>query len=358
VLDFGGGVLASPDVVPIVFQSDDPAMIALIGDLTTKMVGSAYWSSISSEYGVGDLKAEAPMPLAELPQASITPQAIETWLKDKLDTNDPALPPPNAGSIYAIFYPSGVTVGDPGSESCIAFGGYHSSIVLDAAHGSKAVPYAVIPRCATFAGLDANDTLTVTTSHEIIEAATDPLPLSKPAYVDIDSDHHSWIEVYGGGEVADMCNLPEAQGAVLPGTSHLVQRSWSNAAALLGHDPCIPTLPSAVYFNASPELPDDVTLAGGIMGKGVKMAVGETRTIPIHIFSEGPTAPIKVVPEDFTEITGGTKQLELTLDQDTALNGQTLHLTIHVIGSKKEQLFRISSFEGGGWNYWIGAVGR
>jgi hypothetical protein len=40
------------------------------------------------------------------------------------------------------------------------------------------------------------------------------------------------------------------------------------------------------------------------------------------------------------------------------VNGQTLHLTIRVVGSKPAQLFRLSSTDGTQWTGWIGVVGR
>ncbi|MFO0611926.1 MAG: hypothetical protein U0414_05035 [Polyangiaceae bacterium] len=357
-IDSGGPRLAAPTMIPIVFQGDDPTRVALIEDLAAKVGPSEYWSATTQEYGVGPLAIHATVTLAEHPAAKLSPLQIEAWLRDKLNTDDPGLPAPVDGAIYAIFYPAGVSVEDPGGASCTAFAGYHSSVTLDAAHGSKSVAYAVIPRCAEFFGRSEIDTLTSTTTHELIEAATDPFPLMKPAYQTIDEAHAYWTFVFGGGELSDMCNLPLDSNIVLPGTSYRVQRSWSNASALAGHDPCVPALPGKVYFNASPDLPDDITVASGVVSKGVQIPADGTRTIGLRLFSEAATAPIKVVPEDWSEITGGTKQLELTLDEGQGLNGQTLHLTIKVLGKKKTQLFRISSTDGTQWTGWIGVVGR
>ncbi len=359
VVDAGGNVLAMPVVVPIVFQNDDAAMVASIGELTSALAGSAYWTTTTAEYGVGPLTADPVATIAETPLTSLTTSDVEAWLLTKLDADDPALPTPGPGTIYEIFYPSGTTITEPGAGAgCVAFGGYHTNVVLDAAHGSKPVAYAVIPRCAMFAGLDALDTLTVTTTHETIEAATDPFPLDTPAFDDVDAAHHAWVDVYGGGEVADMCNLPDDQAVTLPGTTFRVQRAWSNAAALAGHDPCVPVDPARVYFNATSDAPDNVKLAGGVAGKGISIPLGGTRTVDVHLFSEGPKAPFKVIPEDLSKAIGGTQQLELSFDEDTGQNGQTLHLTIHVIGTASEQLFRLDAYDGKNWNYWVGDVGR
>lgn len=359
VIDAGGDVLATPHFVPIVFESDtDTATLSAIGDLGAALPGSDYWHSTTTEYGVGDISVGAVVTIAEAPAATISPGQVESWLRDKLDADDAALPPPDEGNIYVVFYPQGVSVGDASGSSCTAFGGYHSNVVLDAAHGSKTVAYAVIPRCQSFGGLGLLDALTVTTSHELIEASTDPYPADTPAFFDVDEGHHYWANYYGGGEVSDMCNLPGDQGIVLPGTSLLVQRSWSNAAALAGKDPCLPTHAGMIYSNASPDLPDDIALPAGYVAKGVKIPLGGSRTIDLHLFSEAAADTLKVQPEDYSKITGGSEELQLSLDQDEGKNGQILHLTIHVVGSKKVQLFRLSNYDGHQWTYWVGAVGR
>jgi len=94
-----------------------------------------------------------------------------------LQTGDARFPAPDANTLYAFYFPAGVTIttganvstgdggvdggddgGDDGgtidagfgggvSSSCLDFGGYHDNIQLDAAHNNLNVAYAVIPRC-------------------------------------------------------------------------------------------------------------------------------------------------------------------------------------------------------------------
>ena len=81
-----------------------------------------------------------------------------------------------------------------------------------------------------------------------------------------------------------------------------MQRTWSNKAAPAGHDPCVPALPGEVYFNAAPVLNDNITV--DVIGqtsrcKGVKIAVGETKTIEIDLFSDAATGgPWTVAVQD------------------------------------------------------------
>src|SRR5204863_109487 len=83
---------------------------------------------------------------------------------------------PDDETLIALFYPSGLTITEAGGgfagESCVTFGGYHSDLTLDAAHGGKHVAYAVLPRCPTFGDLVGIDAVTGAASHEFIEAAT------------------------------------------------------------------------------------------------------------------------------------------------------------------------------------------
>ncbi|CAN5903841.1 hypothetical protein BH11MYX4_BH11MYX4_33010 [soil metagenome] len=170
------------------------------------------------------------------------------------------------------------------------------------------------------------DAITKATSHELVEAVTDPFYYTKPAYASADPDHAAWT-LATVGEVGDMCELEPQDGVRLG--SFLVQRSWSNAAAAAGHDPCVPAV-AGPYFTASPTLLDDVPIELGTATttKGIRVPVGESRTIEIALRSDGPTAAWRVDARDGAALSGGPKELDLTLDRKTGANGDVLHLTI------------------------------
>ena len=92
----------------------------------------------------------------------------------------------------------------------------------------------------------------MTFSHELIEAATNPLARTREAYRFIRGDR--WYSP-DGGEVADLC--------VARSTSegHTVTQVWSNAAARAGRPPCIST-EEKPFFNVSPR-PDTLTVRPG-----------------------------------------------------------------------------------------------
>jgi hypothetical protein len=141
-----------------------------------------------------------------------------------------------------------------------------------------------------------------------------------------------------------------------------VQRTWSNNAAMTGHDPCVPALPGEVYFAAAPAMPDMVTFssrAGSFSLPGVSVPVGQTKTIELDMFSDGnPGGAWTVKAEDAAFLRGQTSTLQLTLDRSTGLNGEKLHLTIKTLSktTRGTATFIVSSRRNGEMNDWFGLV--
>ncbi|MFO0758434.1 MAG: hypothetical protein U0359_18220 [Byssovorax sp.] len=368
-LSFGGPVLKSPEIVSVFFADDEPGIVASIKDFESKIGGSDYWTATTKEYGVNAAKLMPFVDLAEDAPDTITDADLQTWLAGKLNSDDPAFPVPTENTVVSLHYPPGSTVsfssGGQVQKSCQAFLGYHSSITLDAAHGNLKVAYAVTPRCSNVPGMSLLQAVTVTESHELIEASTDPYPQVDPAYGTTDSAHIFWILALGGGEVSDLCALFPDVNVVWPGLDYMVQRSWSNKAASASHDPCVPVLPgSGPYFNAVPVAKDVIKLNFGGQGasiKGIKIPVGESKVVDIQLFSDGDTGgPFTVQAFDDADLFGGQNQLSFSWDQDHGENGQTLHLTIKVLkGSFTDgEYFYLASTLGKKQNYWIGIVGN
>jgi len=141
------------------------------------------------------------------PGGTVSDAAIQRFLQNEL-TSNAALPQPTPNSLYFVYLPAGVTVSQGGSRSCQAFCGYHSDI-------GGTVFYAVMPYpgCGGCTGnLSALDALTSTSSHELCEAITDPVPGS------------GWYDDVHG-EIGEICAW---QTRTLGG--HVGQLEWSNAA--------------------------------------------------------------------------------------------------------------------------------
>jgi hypothetical protein len=140
------------------------------------------------------------------PRVSVTDNAIQTFLQQQLTKG--SVPKVTANTLYFIYVPPGVRVVMGGSASCQAFCGYHNAI------GGKTF-YAVMPYpdCSgCTGGLAPFDALTSTSSHELCEAITDPVP-GQGWYDDTD------------GEIGDICAWQTKKVG-----QYTVQLEWSNNA--------------------------------------------------------------------------------------------------------------------------------
>lgn len=140
------------------------------------------------------------------PGATLTDTAAQHHLQHWIAT-DTSIPQPAANLLYFLFLPPGVRSIQGGGSSCRMFCGYHNDI------GGQ-IFYAVMPYpgCAgCLGGLSVLDALTSTSSHELCEAITDPIP-GRGWYDDV---HF---------EIGDICAWQTKQVA-----GHTVQQEWSNA---------------------------------------------------------------------------------------------------------------------------------
>ena len=388
VATLGGAVMATPKIVPVFFAGDDPTVVAAMTDFTKKVGQTDYWKAAAMEYGVGPATGGDPIQLTapDNPPSTIDDSAIQAWLVAKLNADDPAFGTPDANTIYTLFYPQGVTVtlggvqstGDAGAEggtdaatppgaqaSCTSFGGYHQNVVLDAAHGGKTIAYAVVPRCPNFGGLTGIDVLSGAGSHELLEAATDPFPLAKPAFVQVDDAHIYWETLLGGGEIGDMCAQFAGSFVKFPELpAYTVQRTWSNKAITAGQDPCVPVPAGQVYFNSLPVLNDTVPFSvqgQTINVKGVHIAAGQSATVELDLYSIAPTSgPWTVSAKDGNELRGQAAQLTFAFDKTTGQNGDKIQMTITVATANKRnrETFAVLSKLGGQTSMWVGLVGN
>ena len=146
-------------------------------------------------------------PVAAALGQSVDDSAIQQLIQQEISTNS-AVPQPTPNSLYFVFLPPGVSVSLDGSSSCATFCGYHTDI-------NGQIFYAVMPYpdCTGCTGaLTVLDALTSTTSHELCEAITDPIP------------GQGWYDDKNG-EIGDICAWQTKKlGA------YSVQLEWSNQA--------------------------------------------------------------------------------------------------------------------------------
>jgi len=313
VISAGGPVLHAPEIVPIFFAGDDlqPAIETFLDALP----GSAYWSITTSEYGVGTPVIEPSIVTTDPPPT--TDDELQAWLEDHLTRPVPAPGwiAPDDNTLYITFLPAGVTLTAGMDVSCKTFGGYHDETA------QSGIVYALVPRCAT--QNQPIDEITPPTSHELIEAATDPYPETRPGFVTVDAPNVVW-EYTPGAEVGDMCEYVADAFQRLVG-DFAVQRTWSNKSAAAGHDPCVPLLDQP-YVAAAPIL-DDVELAG-TKTKGIQITNGSSVSFDVKLISDRPTDDWTIKVDDVASIIQQTPaELQCSIDRTTAKTGDTARVT-------------------------------
>jgi hypothetical protein len=118
------------------------------------------------------------------------------------------VPQATRNTLYFVYVQPGVRVVMGGSASCQAFCGYHNVI-------GRKIFYAVMPYpgCnGCTGGLSVLDALTSTSSHELCEAITDPIP------------GEGWYDD-AHGEIGDICAWQTKKIG-----NYTVQLEWSNRA--------------------------------------------------------------------------------------------------------------------------------
>ncbi len=326
VENYGGNVMASPKILPIFFTGDD-VMQKQIEAFLASLAPSTYWTDTTSEYGVAKATVLPTIVTTDVPPT--TDDAAQLWLANMTDGTHMGWPKPDANTIYAIFLPDNAVISIAHwGPSCTGFGGYHYEAT---GKNNESIVYAVMPRCKSFGQYKGLDALTGTLTHELIETVTDPTAVTNSAFAGPDKDHYVWALV-PLGEVGDMCTYEPQSFQRLLGGTYVVQRTWSNAAAKAGNDPCVPHMTDA-YFNSVPVLSENVTLDFGqgsqTQTKGVKIPVGTSKTIEIDLFSDAPTNDWTVQAEDVHSLfSGGQPELTFSWDNQTGNNGDKLKLTI------------------------------
>jgi hypothetical protein len=301
ILEIGGAtpIMPSVTVVPVFFPGDP--LHDQILDFLAKYAAGPEWHEMIGEYGVGALTIAAPVELGAAPPALVHDAPDIRTLVSTSWSPDPI-------TVHVLFYPASTSIEMGGAASCAVFGGYHSAV--------GGVIYAVIPRCAPYIAWERTiDALTATVSHELVEAATDPV---RTGYAAIDPSDAAWGAFDEGLELGDMCQRMNASTYLPADLGYAIQRTWSNAQAAAFQDPCVPPLPSAApYFGAAPDM---TTLS---------IPLGQSRTIAIDLFSLAPTTGPWVVSIQGDPVEKQT--LGFSLDRATGVNGDRLMLTITAI---------------------------
>ena len=213
-LTYRGGPLLSAVEVFTAFwgaewQGADARLMAQVNNFFTYIVASTLMDQLG-EYsmpgvaiGHGSLTGTTTI-TDQQPTSPVTDAQIRSLIQSAIA--NATLPATTPNSLYFVYLPPGVDADLGGQRSCSAFCGYHDSI-------GGSVYYAVMPYpgCSgCIGGLSTLDALTSTSSHELCEAITDPVP------------GQGWYDD-SNGEIGDICAWQTRKL-----DQWIVQLEWSN----------------------------------------------------------------------------------------------------------------------------------
>ena len=356
-----GPVLATPRLVAVTFANDDPPTVNAIDTFVRDVGATPYWMTTAGIYGVGPATGVS-FHSPESPSGTIDDTAVQAWVTTLF--NRDAGFTASANDVYLIFYSTSVTITYQGGTVCTPSGpsGYHSQTQLS---DGTPISYAVIGRCENYAANYGGivNYLTGVGSHEILEAVTDPLAQTSPAYAGVDPNDLAWA-LSLGGEIGDMCEL--GTWFFLPSPANFVTPVWSDVAAAGSHQPCVPSQQS-VYFNSTPSALEDIHVAANGMSfptKGLLIPAGTKKTIELDLWSDAPTADLwDVTADDFYALVAGQpSDFSFSFDKTSGRNGDKIQMTIGVAGANAQgEVFVIESAlrnapMNAQPNFWIGMV--
>jgi hypothetical protein len=344
VRNLGGRILSSPRIVTVTFPGDDPALVGRLQLFDDTITSTAWWTAVSAEYcaaggtpcvGPGVGGGHVVLPAAAASEYTDSLKGGDSTLRALLASSvaGGVLPAPDAQTLYLLYPPAGTRVLLDGNASCApsSFTGYHDALELTPADGGASVEaaYAVVARCSS-----TESAATTQASHEIVEAATDPSPENAPAYQITDT---AWTAF--GPEVADVCAAVDTDLAATE-SGFAVQRSWSNASAAAGHDPCVPLPAGEVYFNVAPAQGSET----------IALAAGESATLALYPFADDASAQWQV-----SAVAANGSPLAFQLAPATATPGAVVALTV-TLQSKPalgvDQLYGVVSQSGTTTHAW------
>jgi hypothetical protein len=194
------------------WQGAQAGLVQQINGFFDFILTSAFMDPQLAEYSVpgkkiGQGKRTGTITLTQpAPHHTVSDHAIQLLLQHEIQSNA-AFPQPGPNTLYFIYLQPGVSVSQGGARSCQAFCGYHSNV------DGQPIFYAVMPYpgcTGCLGGLDAFDALTGTSSHELAEAITDPIP------------GQGWYDDHNG-EIGDICAWQFKKIG-----NYNVQLEWSN----------------------------------------------------------------------------------------------------------------------------------
>jgi len=238
---YGGPVISHAKVYVVIWGSSVDATIQKqIGDYFKSVTDSTYFDwmtqyntnvkAVDGRDGTGQTIGRGTFAGLYVIKPSHTGTKIDDKdIQAELESQIAAgkLPKNDSDSLYMNYFPPGVTITIEGMTSCQEFCAYHEGFTSQT-QGN--IFYGVMPdlggMCLFGCGFYPNrfDAVTVVSSHELIEAVTDPFPTpaDKPAFP------QAW-NTTDGSEIGDLCAFSNVT-LTTKGLTYTIQGEYDNVA--------------------------------------------------------------------------------------------------------------------------------
>ena len=306
----GGPFLRHPRIVTVTFAADRPDAVTLLERFGNAVTRTLWWRLVVAGYCAteGDCIGDGLPGLAVRVNDALSTEirAVDISALLKRDARAGRFGTLDSNSLLLVYLPPGVNLSDAFARYCGAGPrGFHRALRLD----GKSVPYAVIPRCG-----DLSET-TTTASHELLEATANP-----------DNPHRGFAFAQSsanlgftsaGVEPVDACGLISGDFRQTNESGFIVQRAWSNVAASMGHDPCVPATAHLPFVALVP------------MQAAVPLVnAGDHALITLVAAADRPVGEWSVSAIDLSASQGGEPCTTVALDRTTIAPGHTASLSI------------------------------
>lgn len=347
---YGGRVVGSAQIVqvlwgtgsylPQVSSTGTPSMATFYEQL----LSSTFTNWLDSEYNTVDANFGGTTTNQHIgngrfsQQITITPSVTSHTVDDSQiqaelakQINAGHLPAPatdaqgNAITIYAVFFPHGITITQGGSASCVSGGfcAYHGTV--PAGGSLNEFYYGVHPDMQAGSGCDTGcgssttfGNYTSVASHELTETITD----AEVGLATTNGPPLAWYD-NNNGEIGDICNAQQGTFIGNDGETYVLQEEFSNA-----QNNCI--IPSITYSNNNDfsisANPTGLSLAQGASGSSTistAVTAGSAATVSLAVSGVPSGATGSLSP---TSVTTGQSSI-LTVNAGTAAPGN-YNLTI------------------------------
>jgi hypothetical protein len=224
--------------------------------------------------------------------------------------------PPDPDTLLLVYLPAAISLSDAFVPRYCSGGprALHRALRI----GKEKIAYAVLPRCGDEAEL------TGSASDEILEATTNPDPSARGFAFERGSAHLGFTAA--GVEPVDPCGLITMDNHWMLEIGFVVQRAWSNRAASLGRDPCVPSRAGRPYVALVPREPT-VRLAREGASARIMLEAAADRRCP-----RGPCR--RLIWRGFKK----ASRASVSLDRSSVTAGQIVNLKIMVRKRNARQL--------------------